>query len=309
MNPITRFIISALPKPDRKMAPVQWFGGKGRMSYKLLPLIPQGKVFVEPYGGAANILIRRKPVEIEVYNDLDDDIVNLFRALQSSSRCTRLVQRIVWTLYSRSEYERAVKTLQNPRSTADARAWAIFIAQNQGIGGLRNHSASSWGRVVTPVRSCKKTNEWRSRIASLLWWHERLTKVMIEKRDALEVIQTWDSADTVFYVDPPYVASTRKSGSYVKEVDDEHHKALIELLLKVKGAVILSGYDNPLYDSLTKAGWEKQNFQTYCSAYSIKRKPGEEPPKRATRIETVWRNKRALQMCHDEERARGGRSE
>lgn len=83
MNHLTRFIIDKLPKSDRKMAPVQWFGGKGRLSYKLLPLIPQGKVFVEPYGGAANILIRRKPVEIEVYNDLDEDVVNLFRALQN----------------------------------------------------------------------------------------------------------------------------------------------------------------------------------------------------------------------------------
>lgn len=101
------------------------------------------------------------------------------------------------------------------------------------------------------------------------------------------------------------LSRTRKSGSYIKEVDDEHHKALIELLLKTKGAVILSGYDNPLYDRLEQAEWEKLNFQTYCSAYSIGRKPGEKPPKRDIRIETVWRNKRALQMCRQEQKIQG----
>jgi len=82
MNPITRFIISALPKPKRTISPIVWFGGKGLMVHKLTPLIPRGKVFVEPYGGGASILFSREPVTIEVYNDLDENLVTLFRALQ-----------------------------------------------------------------------------------------------------------------------------------------------------------------------------------------------------------------------------------
>lgn len=299
MHWLTRFIIDNLPRAYRIMAPVQWFGGKGRLVYKLLPLIPRGKVYVEPYGGAASVLFHRAPVALEVYNDLDEDLVNLFRTLQSPRRFKRLAHRITWTLYSRSEFARAVKTLQNPRASADARAWALFVAQNQGIGGLRKHTPSGWGRVITPSKSCKKTREWRSRIATLYWWHDRLTKVLIENRDALEVIQTWDSPDTVFYVDPPYPQHTRKTGGFLHEADDEHHKRLVSLLLSVEGAVILSGYNTPLYKPLTDAGWTRVSFKAYCSAYVIKRQKGK-TKKRSPRIEVVWRNHQAVEMCKQE---------
>jgi len=181
------------------------------------------------------------------------------------------------------------------------------VAQNQGIGGKVEHHKGSWGREVTPEgKNCKTTQRWRIRLATLYWWHMRLSKVQIENRNALEVIQRWDSPDTVFYVDSPYVQSTRISGSYKCETDDTHHKALVELLLKARGAVVLSGYDNPLYYPLEKAGWEKTSFKTYCFASLTKKAEGK---KRSERTEVVWRNKRAPQMCHEEANSRGGNGE
>ncbi len=306
MHYFTHFIISALPKSRRTVAPLIWFGGKGLIADKLIPLIPKGKVYVEPYGGAANILFHREPVAIEVYNDLDENLVALFRALQDQKRFDKLAHRVVWTLYARKEYEKAVEVLKDQESSLDDRAWALFVAQNQGISGSVDHHKASWARAVTPDGNrCKKTQGWRIRLAALYWWHKRLTCVQIENRNALDVIQKWDSKDTVFYLDPPYVHSTRKSGSYRHEMDDEHHKELITVLLKIKGAVVLSGYDNPLYAPLEKAKWDKSIFKTYCFASLTKKAEGK---KRSERIEIVWRNKRALELCR-EEKSFQGRSE
>lgn len=299
IHPITRFIISALPQPKRRIAPIVWFGGKGLMVNKLMPLIPKGKVYVEPYGGAASILFNRDPVPIEVYNDLDEDLVNLFRTLQDPQHFEKLAHRLVWSLYARKEYERAILTLKNPGATTEERAWAIFVAQNQGIGGKVAHHLGSWGREITPDGSTSKcTRRWRIRLATLYWWHSRLTNVQIENRNALEVIERWDAPHTVFYVDPPYVQSTRTSGSYKHEADDEHHKALIKLLRKVKGAVVLSGYPNPIYGMLEKVGWECRTFNTFCFTAVVRKGKGE---KRSPRVEVVWRNKRAIQMCKENE--------
>lgn len=299
---LDKLILRDLPFPKRIMAPVRWFGGKGTLAKKVLPLIPRGKVYVEPYGGAASVLFHREQVPMEVYNDLDGDLVNLFRCLQHPRRFKRLLHRIIWTLYARNEYGRAVEVLNNSMAPPDSRAWALFVAQNQGIGGLRTHNKGSWGRSIVPDgRECKPPSAWRKRMASLLWWHNRLTRVQIENKDALEVIRTWDSPDTVFYLDPPYVAHTRKSGKYLCETNDEHHLELVQLMLSLKGAVILSGYNTPLYSPLDRNDWEKTTFRTYCFASVAKRKKGK-PQKRSSRTEVVWRNRRAIEMCEEESR-------
>jgi len=305
MHELIRLILDSLPKATRRIAPVNWFGGKGLLARKLLPLIPRGKVYVEPYGGGASLLFNRDPVNVEVYNDLDEDLVNLFRALQNPLRFRWLLHRLTWTLYSRKEYERAVRTLQNPHATPNARAWALFVAQNQGIGGMTKRDLKSWGRVITPTKQqCQVTRKLRVKMGTLRWWHERLTRVQIECRNALHVIERWDSRDTVLYIDPPYVPSTRKDLKYKYEASDKHHCKLLELILTVKGAVIISGYDNALYKPLTEAGWEKNNFKTHCFASAMHRGKDGKPQKRSSRTETVWRNQRAIEMCREEAQGR-----
>jgi DNA adenine methylase len=132
-------------------APVQWYGGKGNMVAKLLPLIPETHLYCEPYGGAGSLLFAREPAPVEVYNDLCGGLVNLFRTLQDPRRFKRLQHRLHHTLYSREEFCLALDTLKDPVASPDDRAWAFFVAQNQGFSGKAN-SEGYWGRTFTSDR-------------------------------------------------------------------------------------------------------------------------------------------------------------
>lgn len=278
----------------RSMAPFRWFGGKGTLKSKLLPLIPESKVYVEAYGGAASVLFAKKQVPIEVYNDLDGNLVNLFRALQDPVRFEKLKHRLLYTLYSRTEYLKAIKILRSPGAKKDDRAWAFYVAQNQIISGITEWTPGRWGRAKTTKRGmAANTSKWCTRQTLFDWWHKRLMRVQIEQLDALKLIPVWDDEHTVFYLDPPYVKSTRTSGKYHHDIDDDHHHALIALLLKVQGGVILSGYENGLYADLEAAGWDKVRFKTRINA-SVNRKGGKR--KKSMRYEVVWRNPRAVKL-------------
>lgn len=261
-------ILESVAKPNRVMAPVWYYGGKGNMAGKIVPLIPEGNVYVEPYCGAASIFWRLPPREVEVLNDIYEEIINLFRVLQDSKTFAELRHRLIWTPYSISEFRRALSIGRGEGDSSQVdMAWAFFVRQGQGFNGLSG-TEGNWSRVFVSSRDMAKTaSSWRGRMKNLDFWHNRLTRVQLDCRDALEVIRYWDSPDTVFYCDPPYVPGTRKSKNvYAHEVDLDHHRKLVSTLLKVKGKVLLSGYGHLVYWPLQKAGWKKINFQTACHA-------------------------------------------
>jgi len=268
---LDRVVVDAIPKPNRTMAPFWWFGGKGMVAKKIVRLFPRRgvRVYIEPYAGAASLLWHLpEPYPIEVLNDIDERIVNLFRVLQSKENFEELAHRLIWTPYSRSEFVKALSVLREwDAHDPITRAWAFFVAQNQGFSGEATH-AGNWGRALTFVRRgmAGPPSKWRGRLRLLALWHERLTRVQIEKRDALEVIRYWDTPETLFYVDPPYVSETRKGGGYQYEADNAHHEALVEALLGVRGFVVLSGYDHPLYRPLIDAGWKRYTWETVAHA-------------------------------------------
>lgn len=278
------------------MAPVHWIGGKGNMTAKLLPLLPAGRIYVEPYCGAASMFWHLpKPRPVEVLNDLDGEIVNLFRVLQDRKKFSEFSHRLTWTPYAFDEYCKALKMKNgngNGHSDVD-RAWAFFVRQNQGFGGMAT-GPGSWGRAFNGPRDMAGTcGSWRSRMATLDWWHERLTRVQIDHKDALEIIQYWDGEDTVHYIDPPYVSDARVTKSvYANETDDAHHKKLVEVLLNLKGQAMLSGYDTPIYKPLEKAGWVVKKFQTVCHAAGRTRGSGLQGTgtckDKVPRIEVAW---------------------
>jgi len=273
----TDFNLDHIAAPARVMAPVGWYGGKGNLAKKLLPLIPQGKVYVEPYAGAASVLFHRQPAPVEVLNDLNRDLVNLFRHLQDPECFAVLQHRLTWTLYSLEEFRLALEILGDPESAAADRAWAFFTAQNQGFSGEAK-TPGQWSRAFTSKRNMADTaNKWRGRLKLLPWWHERLSRVQLDCRDALEVVRYWDSPDTVFYLDPPYVHETRVLGNlnrYKHEADDAHHRDLVEVLLAIQGQAVLSAYEHPLYEPLLSAGWRLHRIETACYAVGKTRGSG-----------------------------------
>lgn len=246
----------------------------------LLPLIPVTDTYVEPYGGSASVLFAREPVEREVYNDLNDDLVNLFRALRTPRRAQLLHERASLTLYSRAEYIEAIRVLEESKD-GDERAWALFVLLNQSWNGVERWTAGNWSNGAS-VRKA-----WWSRVAWAGGWHERLAAVIVEHGDALDVIRRYDSPTTTFYLDPPYVRSARRAKQhlYRKESTNVHHIELVKLILTVQGAVVLSGYAHPLYEPLEAAGWERTDIVM------------------RGRTESVWRNPHCVQLTERKELA------
>jgi DNA adenine methylase len=249
------------------MAPFRWAGGKGKLAQWIIEYVPDGHIYVEPFAGAASVFWHLpKPFPVEVLNDLDGDIVNLYRVLQDKTKFEELAHRLIFTPYARAEFVRALQIAKAPIATDIDKAWAFFVKQNQGFGGMANRPGS-WGRALTCITNdmADTTSKWRSRLKLLSFWHERLSRVQIDCIDAIECIKYWDTPETVFYIDPPYVPNTRKDRRlYRNEPDLAYHERLVETILAVKGKVLLSCYDHPVYAPLSKAGWHKLVKETAC---------------------------------------------
>jgi len=304
IDQVTMEFLDGLPDPPKPTAPFAWLGGKGNLARWVVQFIPRGHTYVEPFAGAASVFWNLPaPYPVEVLNDLDGRIVNFYRVLQDREKFRQLLHRLVWTPYSKAEFVRALKTLEDPTADDVSRAWAFFVAQNQGFGGMAK-SPGSWGRTLTETAwgVAKTVSAWRSRIKSLLRAHQRLSATQIDSTDGVEAIKYWDTPDTVFYVDPPYVPEARpgyKGAQYKHEMTLEDHERLVEALLQVKGVVVLSGYDHPVYRPLEEAGWEKFMRETVCHAAgrvrgsSLRGKGA--ALLRARRVEVVWRNRPGAQ--------------
>jgi DNA adenine methylase len=201
-------------------------------------------------------MITREWLEEEVYNDLDSDIVNLFRVARDHGE--ELKRLIELTPFSRQEYLQAYKPTDDP--IEQARRTIIRGYMGRASTGATGE-ISDTGSIATGFRAkttgCGKTSAkvWDSYPEALQAIIGRLKGVVIENKDALEVIDQHDSAQTLFYVDPPYLFSTRDAGTdYRCEMTDAEHITLAEKLNRVKGSVIVSGYRSDLYNELYK-GW------------------------------------------------------
>jgi DNA adenine methylase len=287
---------------DHLRAPIVWFGGKGNMIAKLMRHVPLGgKPYCEPYMGAATLFFARPPAPVEVLNDLDGNLVNLFRCLQNPATFAELKHRLLYTLYARAEYCRAIEIL-NDRTVTDPvlRAWAFFVAYNLGVSGMVQREGS-WGRTFTSKGGiADSTNRWIMRLTMLDDWHKRLLAVQIDNRDALEVIRYWDTPDAVFYVDPPYHPSTRiKKDVYAAEANHDHYVELVRTLLACQGAVVLSCYEHPVFAPLGEAGWRRTEYTTVCHAAGRVRNSGLQGDgaarRKVSRIEVLWSSPKAVQ--------------
>ncbi len=300
IDAMTEEFLERIPKPSRVMAPFQWVGGKGNLARWIVRFLPPGKVYVEPFAGAASVFWHLpEPYPVEVLNDIDGRIVNLYRVLQSRERFRELLHRLIWTPYSRAEFARALAILQDSGADDVSRAWAFFVAHNQGFGGKAN-KVGDWGRSLTARARgmAGTTNSWRGRLKLLTYWHERLSRVQIDAVDGLDAIRYWDTPDTVFYIDPPYVPDTRVDKEvYANELGLDDHRRLVDTLLRVRGAVVLSGYDHPVYRPLEEAGWAKVMRKTACNVAGRTRRSGLRGAGSATskvpRTEVLWINRRS----------------
>lgn len=238
-----------------------WYGGKYSHLDWLLPLLPSAQHFCDVYGGSAAVLINRLPSPVETYNDIDSELVNFFRVLRDQKDA--LIKAIGLTPFSREELALACsKTEANrPDNLSELeRARRFFVRARQVRTGLaQTASAGRWAHCKLTSRAgmAGAVSRWLGSIEDLALIAQRLLRVQIENAPALEVIARYDSPDTCFYLDPPYLHHTRgDSKAYAHEMTDEQHCQLAHVLHTVQGKVALSGYHSPLMEELY-CGWQR----------------------------------------------------
>jgi len=232
-----------------------WYGGKFSHLDWLLPLLPRTNHYCEPFGGSAAVLLNREPSPVETYNDIDGEVVNFFRVLRDQK--DKLIEAIGLTPFSREELSMAVSQPTNGLSDME-RARRFFVRARQTRTGLAQ--TASQGRWAT----CRNTSRagmsgavsrWLGSVEALPEIAERLLCVQIESRPAIDVIKQYDSAETLFYCDPPYPHESRgDKNAYGYEMNENDHEQLACLLKQVKGLVAISGYHCLLMDRLYM-GW------------------------------------------------------
>lgn len=274
----------AADSSPRSSRPVmRYHGGKWRLADWVMGFFPDHDTYVEPFGGAASVLMRKPRSQAEVYNDLDDEIVNVFRVLRNPDLARRLQDLCALTPYARSEFERAYEPSADPVEQARRtifRAAAGFgsAGATKGRTGFRSYSKAD--RSVTPAA------DWASYPGAIGTFCERLRGVIIESGAAVDVIDRHDAPGTLFFVDPPYMHETRAMAgnrTYRHEMAEHDHRDLLDRLVRVEGFVVLSGYLTEIYEEiLVHAGWER-----FSRAAGISGNRGT-----VMRMECVWINPR-----------------
>lgn len=225
-------------------------GSKWSIAGWIISHFPEGyekMVYLEPFLGSGAVFFNKNPGAVETINDLDSDVVNLFQILRD--RPDDLKRVLELTPYSREEYDKSFEPCEDPLE----KARRYMVKTTQAIGaklghgkcGWRNHkqmkiggTACKWGGITETIDAA--ASRLRGSTTNL---------VQIEKMDALLLIERYNTPDALIYIDPPYVRSTRKSGAlYSYEMTDEDQKRLLEIIVSSKAKIIISGYDNAMYN-------------------------------------------------------------
>lgn len=268
-------------QPKIKAPVLRYHGAKFRLAPWIIGFFPEHVRYVEPFGGAAGVLLQKERCYAEIYNDLDDDVSNFFRVLRDPESREKLIQECVLTPYARSEFDLAWQPSDDPIE----RARRLCIRAQMGFGSAGASKGTTGFRIDTKRQYGTAQHLWAKFPSALADAGCRLSGVLIENRPAIDVIRQHDGPQTLHFVDPPYVLSTRAlqangRGYYRHEMTDEDHADLIDALLELEGYVVLSGYRSELYDSKL-AAWERYETTARISAGRGT----------AIRTEVVWINK------------------
>ena len=229
-------------------------GAKWKIADWVIEHFPEHKVYCEPFFGSGAVFFRKKPVYIETVNDIDNQIVNLFLACRDYPE--ELARVVNLTPFARAEFDECYDT-----DTEDPveRARRILVRFHQSFG-TSNSTKSTWRNVKTSGGPRPET-VWGYLPESIIECCGRLKQAQIENIDAIKLIEQYDREDILIYCDPPYLQSIRKKCMYAHEMSEEDHRRLLEVLIKSKSKVVLSGYDNDLYNEML-AGWRTDEKPT-----------------------------------------------
>jgi DNA adenine methylase len=230
---------------------LRYHGGKWRLAPWIISHFPEHRIYVEPFGGAASVLLRKPRSYAEVYNDLDGELCNLFLIIRD--RGAELRRALYYTPFARDEFALSYQTSDDPLEQARRTVIRSFM----GFGSNAHHRSTGF-RSNSNRSNTTGAHDWKSYPEALSAMIERIRGVVIENRSAVEVIRQHDSPETLFYADPPYPSGVRDPGDdYAHEMTDDDHRELAETLRMVRGMVVISGYPCDLYDRELYPDWRR----------------------------------------------------
>ena len=284
---------------------IRYHGGKFRLAPRIVQLFPPHNVYTEVFGGGASVLLCKPRSYSELYNDLDGEVVNVFRILQDRKKAKRLEDLLRVTPFAREEFEMAYKATRSDVERARRTIIRSFMGfGSDSVSRLKATRAGFNTRISSLMVSGFRYNSNRSGSTAATDWKnypnfisvfvDRLQGVTLENRSAFEILPKVDRQDALHYVDPPYPFAQRRRGNgsspehrYRWELTDADHERLAELLRSLRGMVIISSYPSEFYDRLYP-GWHKFCWTAgnLCSANSNSQ----------TRTECVWMNPAAWDL-------------
>jgi DNA adenine methylase len=253
---------------------MQYYGGKWRLAKWIISHFPKHHLYCEVFGGAASVLMQKEPSAVEVYNDIDSSVVNLFRVLRDPEKAADLKRLVELTPYSREELRLCLEHSSNDVENARR----LLVRVNQSIGYEPQTNTAHWRNKYTKR---DHVDTWRTYTDYIPLFTERLRAVQLENLTWQKMFDLYDSPSTLFYLDPPYVPSTRTKGShdnaYAHELTDSDHVEFCKAACNLQGMAVISGYDCEIYQDIL-TDWKTETLVTT----SRSNKP---------RTETLWINR------------------
>ncbi|ELY2036753.1 DNA adenine methylase [Enterobacter hormaechei] len=263
---------------------IRYHGGKFRLASWIISHFPEHRCYVEPFGGGASVLLKKQASEAEVYNDLDGDVVNLFRVLRNPETAKQLIEACALTPYSRDEFNCAYEDSDNRVEQARR----LIVRATMGFGSAGATKGKTGFRLDTKRNSATAQRIWARQPDNLAAVASRFAGVLIENRSAIQCMRDHDTASTLHFVDPPYVHETRvetaKNSAYRFEMTNEEHTELLNALKELRGAVIVCGYNSDLYNNALD-GWKRVSRTTAANGFAGS----------VQRTECLWLNQAAQQ--------------
>ena len=236
-----------------------YFGGKNYLAKKIISFFPSHNSYVEVFGGGGSVLIQKDPYvsKLEVYNDINSDVVNFFRLLRDKEKLKELIYKIENTPFSREEFYNFRDTWKDQKNEIE-KIYRWFIVAKLAFGGhWQRREKPAFGYGLLDRKRVRKLINVPNNIQKVA---NRFRLVQIENLFWEKIIDIYDSENTLFYLDPPYVKSLRVSGGYDFDFNIMDSIKLIDRILNVKGKVIISGYKHRVHDRLEKNNWRRIDF-------------------------------------------------
>ena len=269
-------------------APFGYYGAKLRLVSRIMAGLPPHNAWVEAFCGSAALTLAKRPAPIEVINDLDDEVVNVFEQLRNNSDA--LCKAVALTPYARAEFQRACASKHSADPLERARRFLVAtmmtVNATYGSGRAGFSFSQSYARQGREARLSRWYNL-PDRLAAVV---QRLKNIRIENRDARQLLQMFSNRPaTLVYLDPPYFVK-REHRYVIDAADAAFHKELLEICCKARCMILISGYDNEIYNEtlVEDRGWTRETIATHTRDTS---------GKAYARTEVLWKNRRLVKAA------------